>query len=108
SNSPQSVSPNNCLMAEVAIGPLHGIGWFGSVKNPIDKSFRPYLSIGTILFLPSGPCEDCGFAPSTPNINGTEGPYISASSSPVLAPVFARARAKFAATVDFPTPPLPE
>ncbi len=36
------------------------------------------------------------------------GPYTSASSSPVLAPLAASASARFAETVDLPTPPLPE
>ncbi|MNM75719.1 hypothetical protein D3C81_875140 [compost metagenome] len=33
---------------------------------------------------------------------------MSASKSPVLAPLAWRASARFAATVDLPTPPLPE
>ena len=44
----------------------------------------------------------------TPNICATEGPYRSQSQSPTRAPVAAKATARFAATVDFPTPPLPD
>jgi hypothetical protein len=49
-----------------------------------------------------------GFSFSTPSILGIEGPKISASISPTLAPLLLKASARFAATVDFPTPPLPE
>src|SRR6185503_12998809 len=42
-----------------------------------------------------------------PNIVGTLGPYMSASSRPTRAPRRLRAIARFAATVLFPTPPLP-
>ena len=41
-----------------------------------------------------------------PIIVGMFGPVISASSSPTRAPSFAMATARFAATVDLPTPPL--
>ena len=37
-----------------------------------------------------------------------EGPYISASKTPTLHPIWANVTAKFAVTVDFPTPPFPE
>ena len=37
-----------------------------------------------------------------------DGPYISASINPTLAPCLARATAKLLATVDLPTPPLPD
>src|ERR1051325_1940815 len=33
---------------------------------------------------------------------------MSASTSPVLAPIFPRAMARFVETVDFPTPPFPD
>ena len=38
---------------------------------------------------------------------GILGPYTSASIKPTRAPSFARAMARFALTVDFPTPPFP-
>jgi len=43
-----------------------------------------------------------------PNIWPVEGPYRSQSQRPTLAPVLASEMARFEATVDFPTPPLPE
>ena len=46
--------------------------------------------------------------PETPSILGCDGPYTSASSRPTRRPCCANAQARFAATVDFPTPPLPE
>src|SRR5437879_6442497 len=46
----------------------------------------------------------CSVAPS---MIGTFGPYTSASSKPTLLPSFAKASARFTATVVLPTPPLP-
>ena len=43
----------------------------------------------------------------TPSMRGRLGPYMSPSSRPTFAPVRASAMARLAATVDFPTPPLP-
>src|SRR5580704_13271232 len=42
-----------------------------------------------------------------PNINGTFGPYTSASNNPTRAPIRFSAIARFTATVVFPTPPFP-
>ena len=39
-------------------------------------------------------------------IFGSDGPYISASRIPTLEPVDFKAKAKFIAKVDLPTPPL--
>ena len=78
------------------------------IKNiPIDSNFMPYCSIGIIHSL-SPSLRACGCAFSTANIFGIDGPKISASSKPTLYPCFAKAIARFALTVDFPTPPLPE
>src|SRR3972149_6851870 len=46
--------------------------------------------------------------PRAPIMRGMSGPYTSTSTSPTRAPVSRRARARLTATVDFPTPPLPE
>ena len=35
---------------------------------------------------------------------GKEGPYISASNIPTLAPICVKVKARFTATVDLPTP----
>ena len=43
-----------------------------------------------------------------PNSFGAEGPNRSASSSPTFKPSLARPTARLQATVDLPTPPLPE
>ena len=40
------------------------------------------------------------------NIFGIDGPYISASSKPTLQPICFKAKARFVAKVDFPTPPF--
>src|SRR5690606_22977470 len=90
------------------MGPRHGTGWLGSVKKPMDSNFNPYFSIGSIFVLPIPVLEAFGRAPSTPNIMGTEGPYMSASIKPVFAPLACNASARLAATVDLPTPPLPD
>ena len=56
----------------------------------------------TLVWVSSPECS------SSPIRMGTVGPYTSASIRPTRAPVSARATARFAATVDLPTPPLPE
>src|SRR5699024_11775999 len=43
-----------------------------------------------------------------PNIPGIEKPWMSASITPTRRPSAAMAAARFAVTVDLPTPPLPE
>ena len=43
-----------------------------------------------------------------PNSLGIDGPNRSASSTPTLSPSFAKPTARLQATVDLPTPPLPE
>ena len=48
----------------------------------------------------------CSF--SQLNIVGIDGPKISASIKPTLAPIFDRPTATFEDIVDFPTPPLPD
>ena len=40
------------------------------------------------------------------NSFGKEGPYMSESSKPTLHPMFLRAKARFVAKVDLPTPPF--
>eukprot|EP00816_Leptocylindrus_hargravesii_P011979 CAMPEP_0196823956 /NCGR_PEP_ID=MMETSP1362-20130617/89780_1 /TAXON_ID=163516 /ORGANISM="Leptocylindrus danicus, Strain CCMP1856" /LENGTH=63 /DNA_ID=CAMNT_0042204021 /DNA_START=207 /DNA_END=398 /DNA_ORIENTATION=+ len=54
--------------------------------------------------LPSG--DLLTVASSGFTITGNDGPYTSTSRRPILPPCCARAYARFAATVDFPTPPL--
>src|SRR6478735_8773006 len=48
-----------------------------------------------------------GGTSGAPSIVGIDGPNTSASSRPTLAPWRASASARFTATVDLPTPPLP-
>ena len=47
-----------------------------------------------------------GFSCSASNINGIDGPYISASNIPTFEPRDLSARAIFVAKVDLPTPPF--
>jgi hypothetical protein len=58
----------------------------------------------TGLILSSAPMVGCS---SAPNISARLGPYKSQSHSPVRRPCDWNAAARFAATVDLPTPPLP-
>ena len=74
----------------------------------MDINLIPYFWIGWIRFLPSGVRNTWGRSSSTPNITGIEGPEISASIKPTLAPDSASAIARLEVTVDLPTPPLPE
>ena len=109
SSSPQRTCSIICLSALQAIGPLHMRACSCLAKYPMDIHFTPYFSMGTITSLPSsGSLKASGTAPSVPVIFGTEGPYTSASARPTLYPSRARATARLTATVDFPTPPLPE
>ncbi len=72
------------------------------MKKPIEMTFRPSCSSGVIRF-----CASTWGLPCSPSSVGMVGPYTSASISPTFAPQRTRARAKFALTVDLPTPPLP-
>ena len=63
------------------------------------------LRLGTIFFSPpAAPCR----RPSMPSMRGTEKPQMSASSTPTVKPLAARAAARLTVTEDLPTPPLPE
>src|SRR5690606_12649650 len=93
--------------AELAMGPLQTTALSGGVKKPIEINFTPYCSNGTIMLLPFT-WRMVGCSCSQWNMIGTEGPYISASTNPTLAPERASATAKLDETVDFPTPPLPD
>src|SRR4051812_46243818 len=88
------------------MGPLQTTAFFSSTSKPMLINLIPYFSNGTIIPL-SPTFFIIGRWPRTPNIIGTLGPYISASISPTLAPPAAKASARFAATVLFPTPPFP-
>ena len=104
SRSPHAVSAMNCLIDPDFWGPLQmiGVSW-ESIKNPIDMTLIPLLLITGII----SPCSIITSLPSTPNILGMFGPWMSASSIPVNNPFFWKASAKLAATVDLPTPPFP-
>ena len=73
----------------------------------MESIFTPWFSMGMIMSRPLI-FSRMGAASSTPSILGTEGPKISASSSPTRYPFCARATARLVQTVLFPTPPLPE
>ena len=63
-------------------------------------------SWGTIILRPSRSTP--ASRPSTPNMRGTEKPHTSASSTPMVRPLVARAAARLTVTEDLPTPPLPD
>ena len=46
--------------------------------------------------------------PLAPSMSGTSGPYTSRSMRPTVAPLCFSASARLTATVDLPTPPLPD
>src|SRR5690554_1176704 len=89
------------------MGPRHTTALSEGVKKPMDINLTPYCSIGMMIFLPSS-CRTPGCSASTLNITGIDGPEISASTNPTLAPFCANATAKLEAQVDLPTPPLPD
>jgi hypothetical protein len=65
--------------------------------------FTPWLTTGF-----GRPPLPVTWAPCVPIMRGTFGPVMSASSRPTRAPSRARLTARFTATVDLPTPPLPD
>ena len=97
----------SCFKADVAMPPRHSVAVSGLTKNPMERSRTPYFSTGSISCLPSF-STPYGRTSSTPNILGILGPKMSVSSNPTLYPKRAKAIARLAETVLFPTPPLPE
>lgn len=69
--------------------------------------FTPNFFTGKKISL-SPTADTSGLTSSSPNILGTDGPNMSASNNAVLRPFLARVTARLTATVDFPTPPLPD
>ena len=65
--------------------------------------FTPWLTTGF-----GRPPLPVTCAPWVPIMSGTFGPVMSASRRPTRAPSRARLTARFTATVDLPTPPLPD
>ena len=70
------------MRADVTIGPRQIVGFFGSIRKPIDITSIPYAFNGFILF----PSLLVGCSFSIPKIRGIDGPYISASRIPTVAP----------------------
>ncbi len=70
--------------------------------GPRQMTRMPWRSIGCSR----SPWPPCALS-AMPSINGTLGPYTSASISPTRRCMLASASARFVATVDLPTPPLP-
>src|SRR5690606_5907718 len=93
--------------AELAIGPRQITALSGGTRNPMEMIFTPYCCNGMMMFFPFT-CVTAGCSNSQSNIVGMDGPKMSASIKPTLAPACARATARLVVTVDLPTPPLPE
>src|SRR6266446_1572499 len=102
SSSPHSTLRKNCVITLCSIGPRQIIGLSPGLSRPIEIIFSPCDCTGMMCL--SAVASGCCVAPS---IIGTFGPYTSASSNPTLCPSFAKASARFTATVVLPTPPLP-
>ena len=92
-------------MAPSLIGPRHITGLSGSSRRKaIEMTFSPWgPTAGCIC-----PSSTFRSALSRPSILGTLGPVMSMSIRPTFWPCLARDRASPVATVDLPTPPLPE
>ena len=102
---PQSTSLRNCLISAFLRGPLQitASSSRGS-RKPIDMTLSR-SDTGTGLHPLPLPWTS---RPLAPSILGAEGPQRSTSSRPTSLPLAASACASWAATVDLPTPPLPE
>src|SRR3989338_6040166 len=70
--------------------PLRASPWASTgtiIRNSLERTLTPEVRLNSV---------------------GRDGPWMSASKSPVLKPCWHKERANPAATVDFPTPPLQE
>src|SRR5260370_11507669 len=92
----------NCVITLCSIGPRQIMGLSPGFRRPMEIILSPCDCTGMMCL--SAVAPGCSVAPS---IIGTFGPYTSASSKPTLLPRFAKASARFTATVVLPTPPLP-
>src|SRR5260370_12152590 len=92
----------NCVITLCSIGPRQIMGLSPGFRRPMEIILSPCDCTGMMCL--SAVAPGCSVAPS---IIGTFGPYTSASSKPTLLPSFAKASARFTATVVLPTPPLP-
>ena len=104
SSSPHTTSRKSWLSAEITIGPRQTTGAPSSIRKPIDITLTPNFRAGR---------ASCRQAPALglewiPNSLGIDGPNRSASRTPTASPSFASPTARLQATVDLPTPPLPE
>src|SRR5215469_8360297 len=84
------------------MGPRQMTGLSPGFSRPIEIIFTPCATTGIMRC-----CAVAVGSAVEPSMMGTFGPYTSASSKPTLWPSFASARARFTATVVFPTPPFP-
>ena len=100
----QSTSVRNCRIAPVTIGPRQTTGSRPPTRKPVETSFTPCACNGT---MPASVLRRPG-ASVRPNRRGALGPNTSASTRPVRNPCRTHAPARLAATVDLPTPPLPD
>ena len=103
SSSPQATSPISCCTALITIGPRQIIAVSSEIRKPIDMQATSHLRIGSSVFSPAS-----AGLPEMPIMRGSEGPKMSLSMRPTASPCRASAAARLTATVDLPTPPLPE
>src|SRR6516225_2954536 len=86
--------------------------WFSPSRNAAEASWTPcWLTACSRELAAPGRANNVTWPASAcrrrPIIRGTSGPYRSASTRPTRGPCAVRARARFTATVVFPTPPFP-
>lgn len=92
-------------MAFIFSGPRHMSGFsLSDTSRSMEIAFTP-CGVVTGLIPVSVASGDF---PCIPSIFGIEGPCMSESKTPTLWPFFARAVARLAVTVLFPTPPFPD
>ena len=104
SRSPQSVWLSSCSSTPILAGPRQITAESGfSIKTPSETNFTPWDSSG---ISPLTPCSMRIWL--TWNSVGWDGPWKSTSKRPTLYSLAANRTASEAATVLFPTPPLPE
>ena len=95
-------------MVRCSIGPRHATAADGESTNiPIEMTFTSCATGGRIMSSTRVGRGATPVASTSPRMPGIEKPCTSASTMPTASPRSASATARFAVTVDLPTPPLP-
>src|SRR5438552_10015956 len=90
--------------------PRHMIASSSPDRNPMETTLSrpPPTGFSRGMILGPASVRSPEIRPSSPSMRGRENPQMSASRTPTVRPLPARAAARLAVTEDFPTPPFPD